>query len=167
MVSAIPEDRALSEDTQEQLIAPIDTTTILTHRPNKLSAFADDLLLLVSNVAEWIAVKAQLRQYGLASNAKISYGKTVSFPMFNNPDPMLKAQLEQEQLELHEATKPKALIYLGYPIFFSPAQRKRFWDDRLEKIQNLIKLLTGRSILVKGRALLTNAALLSKLWHVL
>ncbi|KAF9965450.1 hypothetical protein BGZ73_001425, partial [Actinomortierella ambigua] len=30
MVSAIPEDRALSEDTQEQLIAPIDATTILT-----------------------------------------------------------------------------------------------------------------------------------------
>ncbi|KAF9536195.1 hypothetical protein EC957_012185, partial [Mortierella hygrophila] len=49
--------------------------------PIKLSAYADDLMTLISSTTEWSALEDTLQTYGPAFNAKVNLSKTVAFPM--------------------------------------------------------------------------------------
>ncbi|KAG9061130.1 hypothetical protein KI688_007760 [Linnemannia hyalina] len=49
--------------------------------PIKLSAYADDLMTLISSTTEWSALEDILLTYGRASNAKVNLSKTMAFPM--------------------------------------------------------------------------------------
>lgn len=59
------------------------------------------------------------------------------------------------------------MIYLGYPVYTSAAQRNSFVDQLLLKVQTACTLHTQRSLSIRGRVTVLNTMLFSKLWHVL
>ena len=61
----------------------------------------------------------------------------------------------------------KPLVYLGYPLTTSVQQRDAFCAELLSKIQTACSLHSHRSLSFRGRALIANSLILSRLWHVL
>jgi hypothetical protein len=59
------------------------------------------------------------------------------------------------------------VIYLGYPLYTSTAQRDSYLAALLRKINTACVLHSHRSLSVRGRATIINSLILSKLWHVL
>ncbi|KAG0041516.1 hypothetical protein BGZ90_009800, partial [Linnemannia elongata] len=126
----------------------------------KHGAYADDLLALVSSVAEWEALDSALTLYGRASNAKVNLSKTIAFPMARSADPQLKDHLTALDLQWHDSTSREALIYLGFPIFFGKHQEITFWDKIYAKIKAGLDIHSSRTLSVLGRATIVNALIL-------
>jgi len=78
----------------------------------------------------------------------------------------LRAHLESLHILWHDHTKPDALTYLGFPLFFGKAQETAFWDKMSKKIQAAIHIHSLRSLSVFGRAIVVNALILSRLWDL-
>ncbi|ORE02522.1 hypothetical protein BCV72DRAFT_215073, partial [Rhizopus microsporus var. microsporus] len=63
----------------------------------------------------------------------------------------------------HDKTSPQPLVYLGYPVYTSIAQRNSFVDQLLLKAQIACTLHSQRSLSIRGRVTVLNALLFSKL----
>jgi hypothetical protein len=135
--------------------------------PIKLMAYADDLLVFLSQPAEWPCLLDQLETYNQASNAKVNLAKTVIFPLAG------RTSLTWPQItsgfggQWHDNRAPAPLVYLGYPVWHNTYQKDHFLDMLMLKIAKHAQLLQARKISILGRSFLANSLLLSRLWHVL
>ena len=132
----------------------------------KLLAYADDLAVFISTYIEWVVLEGAFREYGLASNALLNVSKTVVFPMRPGIHP-LKAAFQFHGIEWYDEDSEQPQKYLGFPIVCHLRQRNQFFDALLNKIKIAINIHSQRQLSVAGRALIINALLLSRLWHVL
>jgi hypothetical protein len=132
----------------------------------KIAAYADDMLSLLSSVREWQWLNNALAIYGRASNAQVNLLKTVAFPLSSTPDADLKTMILNDNVRWHDETSPAALIYLGFPIVFSPAQESAYFETILTKVQGAVSYHSSRSLSVLGRSVITNSLILSRLWHI-
>lgn len=140
------------------------------HRPIKLLAYADDLLVIANTKLELQRIQDHISCYSRASNSRVNYHKSVAFPLSGRlpliPDDLLRLT-ERFHFKWFDSTSPTYLRYLGYPIWFTCAQRDHFCNEALIKLQASIQLHQGRAISVYGRAHMVNTLFLSRFWHFL
>ncbi|KAK4518015.1 uncharacterized protein ATC70_001365 [Mucor velutinosus] len=144
-----------------QLVAPA---------PVKLLAYADDLLVLVNNCAEMQAIQDHISCYGRASNARVNYHKSIAFPLAGDRSrvrPDLFRLSSRLQFQWYDSDSPSYIKYLGYPIWFSKAQRDDFCKGTILKLQASLDRHRTRSISVYGRANMVNSLFLARFWHML
>ncbi|EIE86810.1 hypothetical protein RO3G_11521 [Rhizopus delemar RA 99-880] len=134
----------------------------------KVLAYADDLLIYLKNAEDLAEVQQLIQCYNQASNAKMNYDKTVAFSVSGRPHPhWLPALQEHGITKWHDRNDSEPLIYLGYPLATSSAQKKVFQDRLITKIKNACDIHKQRLLSVRGRATVLNVLILSTLWHAL
>ena len=69
--------------------------------------------------------------------------------------------------QLFDYHSPDPVIYLGYPLATSTKQRNNFLDRLVDTIRIACDIHSQRSLSIRGRALIVNSLILSRLWHVL
>lgn len=133
----------------------------------KILAYADDLLIFIRNLEEWFYLKGLLQLYGDASNAKVNFQKTVMFSLTGTPHKVWKYVANSENIPWHDSNSPSAITYLGYPLYTNEIQLSSFLLNTENKLNNQINILKQRSLSIRGRSLIVNSLLLSRLWHIL
>ncbi|KAG1533569.1 hypothetical protein G6F51_012544 [Rhizopus arrhizus] len=137
----------------------------------KLLAYADDVLCLLHDPGDLRVLQSHLSLYSRASNAKVNFHKTQVLSLSGSPliypsvwrDPLLNHNISH----WHDCRSLEPLIYLGFPLCSSSAQRNFFLDNLLHKIRISCNLHSQRSLSIRGRVTILNTLVLSKLWHVL
>lgn len=131
-------------------------------------AYADDCFVFLKDSADLDRLMAHLNVYSLASNAKINTHKTHAISLSGHRSHQWQQQLERYGIHSwYDNTSTQALVYLGYPLYSTPAQRDHFFQDIFAKLQSSCQLYSQRSLSIRGRATALNVLILSKLWHVL
>ncbi|KAK4521006.1 uncharacterized protein ATC70_006890 [Mucor velutinosus] len=150
-----------------------DLHYVSPHRPVKLLAYADDVLLYVHSIAEFHVLQHCLATYNKASNSLINYNKSVAFPLsglsLSSPQ---GAQLQEfivhnQRMRWYDASSTGHLPYLGFPIWFTIRQREAFTSSMLQKIASAFEPHRQRNLSMYGRATIANVLVLTKLWHIL
>ncbi|KAL9536427.1 hypothetical protein PS6_011909, partial [Mucor atramentarius] len=108
--------------------------------------------------------------YGRASNARANYHKSVAFPLSGDRS-IVRLDLfrlsRRLQFQWYDSDSPSYIKYLGYPIWFSIAQRDEFCQETLLKLQASLDSHMTRNISVYGRAKMANMIFLARFWHLL
>ncbi|KAI8350557.1 hypothetical protein B0O80DRAFT_389151, partial [Mortierella sp. GBAus27b] len=111
-----------------------------------------------------ITILHTILTYQNASNAAINFSKSQSFPLSNNPDANLKTHLTDTlQFEWVDDQSPTGVRYLGFPVTFNNAQTDAFYDTILKNIQRHIQIHSQRGLSVRGKAVVLNSLILSRL----
>ncbi|KAG1034038.1 hypothetical protein G6F43_013468 [Rhizopus delemar] len=140
-------------------------------QPIKLLAYADDVLCLLKDPSDLSRLQTHLDTYSQASNAKVNFHKTEALSLSGSRitsssiwhGPLLSHRISR----WHDCHSANPVIYLGYPLYTSTAQRDSYLAGLLRKINTACVLHSHRSLSVRGRATIVNSLILSKLWHVL
>jgi hypothetical protein len=135
--------------------------------PIKLLAYADDLLMILSDPQEWQTLSLHLQTYNNASNAKVNLKKTAIFTLAGNYDEKWYEIASTAGCQWHDNSASTPLIYLGFPVFHQSSQLDVFLAGIYQKITNYARILNVRNLSVQGRALLANSMLLSRLWYII
>lgn len=133
----------------------------------KLLAYADDLMVFIRDLKEWYYLKGILKLYSEASNAKVNFQKTVMFSITGASHIVWKEIAKADQISWHDKQNPTAITYLGYPVYSSKEQLNTFLWSVENKLANHINILRQRSLSIRGRAIVANSLILSRLWHIL
>lgn len=136
-------------------------------KPIKILSYADDLQVFLTNPSEWPKLIEILSMYGRASNAKVNLEKTVVISLSGYPHSEWIQLINDQKMKWHDKRDQQPVIQLGYPMYSNPKQLDLFFDQLLTKIMKHIIILKGRHLSIRGKSLITNALLTSKLWHVL
>ncbi|KAG1042928.1 hypothetical protein G6F43_011780 [Rhizopus delemar] len=78
-----------------------------------------------------------------------------------SPAPALKI------VKWHDHTKPQPLRYLGFPVIQSLAQRRYVENQLLQNVKTQCGIYSQRQLSIRGRVILVNTLILSKLWYCL
>ncbi|KAG2198726.1 hypothetical protein INT47_005411 [Mucor saturninus] len=138
--------------------------------PLKVMAYADDTLVFLETHQDFNCLEQLITQYALASNAKLNFAKTQAFPLSGKASQYWTAYLHSWETPItswHDRHSPNALTYLGYPLYFNASQKNLAIDILIQKIQRGCDIHSKRNLSIKGRTVVLNTLLLSKLWHVL
>jgi hypothetical protein len=68
-------------------------------------------------------------------------------------------------IEWHDASSSGAVRYLGYPLYSTQAQLLDYLDAILVKVTRHSNLLKERQLSIRGKSLVANSLLLSKVYH--
>ncbi|KAG0735766.1 hypothetical protein G6F33_012486 [Rhizopus arrhizus] len=140
-------------------------------QPIKLLAYADDVLCLLKDPSDLNRLQTHLDTYSQASNAKVNFHKTEALSLSGSritPSSIWHGPLLSHRISRwHDCHSANPVIYLGYPLYTSTAQRDSYLAALLRKINTACVLHSHRSLSVRGRATIINSLILSKLWHVL
>lgn len=135
----------------------------------KLLSYADDTLLFIKDAQDLRRMEFHLHNYSLASNAKINFHKiralSLSGRTLNHYWLPLLLSFDIQKIWNQEDTDP--IIYLGYPLLQSIAQRTTFCKTFLLQLRQSIELHNRRGISLLGRATIANSLILSKCWYIL
>ncbi|SAL96925.1 hypothetical protein, partial, partial [Absidia glauca] len=118
------------------------------------------------NVDEWETLQELLHTYGRASNAKINLQKTTMLSMTGRPHQLWQDLTHHTGITWHDSSTATPAIYLGYPLYNSPAQLTTFLTGLTNKLERHINIVKGRNLSVKGKAIVVNSLLLARIWHV-
>ncbi|KAK4510068.1 uncharacterized protein ATC70_006237 [Mucor velutinosus] len=66
----------------------------------------------------------------------------------------------------HDQNATAPIIYLGYPICSSTAQKNSYFDALLTRLRDFCRLYSVRNLTFRGRATVLNSVLFSKAWHI-
>lgn len=132
-----------------------------------LLAYADDLLVFVKNQHEWKYLLEIFGIYNKASNAKINLNKTVMFSVTGQAHEHWIDIAKDYGINWHDKSSSSSVTYLGYPLYSSSKQRDLFLETLEKKIDTHINILKVRNLSIRGRALVANSLILSRLWHIL
>lgn len=140
-----------------QLSARISKPALLTcsTQPIKLLAYADDLMVFVNNISELTNIQDHIVTYGEASNSRVNYHKSVAFPLSGNSSRISEPfhrRIGQLDFQWFDSNSQHYLRYLGFPIWFTNAQRDQFCNEAILKLQNSVDYHQSRAISVYGRA---------------
>jgi hypothetical protein len=127
--------------------------------PVKLLSYADDTLLFIKDAQDLSRMEFHLRNYSLASNAKINFHKIRAFSLsgrnVNHYWLPLLSSLDIQQIWNQQNIDP--IIYLGYPLLQSIPQRNAFCKEFLLKLRNAIEVHSRRGVSLLGRATIVNS----------
>jgi hypothetical protein len=65
----------------------------------------------------------------------------------------------------HDSSTDEVPVYLGYPLHCGRRQLIRYFDTLLDKMKSHTLILSQRHLSIRGRSLVINAILLSRIWH--
>jgi hypothetical protein len=146
------------------------TLNMIPHRPVKLLAYADDLLVFANNKQELQRIQDHISSYSRASNSRVNYHKSVAFPLSGChsmiPEDLYRL-ISRLNFKWFDSTSPSYIKYLGFPLWFTRTQRDLFCNETLLKLQESIERHQHRAISVYGRAHMANTLFLSRFWHLL
>lgn len=151
--------------------SPESSLSLPAPTPVKLMAYADDIVVFLNSPTELSALQRCLSIYSSASNALVNFHKTEAISLSGSTgiyNSRWRSALSSYNITTwHDCQSPKPVIYLGFPLFTSIAQRDSFLDTILDTITKACQIHQQRSLSVRGRATIVNTLILSKLWHVL
>ena len=105
--------------------------------------------------------------YSKASNTKANKDKTHAISLSGCATSIPRNHLAALGIcSWFDTYSPKALVYLGYPLYHTLIQRDTFLEQLLSKI-NSCNIHAQRSLSIRGRATIVNILILSTLWRVL
>jgi hypothetical protein len=133
----------------------------------KLLSYADDLEVFLSSPDEWSILLSLLDLYGRASNAKVNLGKTVLVSLSGVSHPVWVSLASSAGIEWHDSRSSGAVRYLGYPLYSTDSQLLDFLDAISVKLTRHCDLLKERHLSIRGKSLVANSLLLSKVYHLL
>ncbi|KAG1049071.1 hypothetical protein G6F43_008584 [Rhizopus delemar] len=137
----------------------------------KMLAYADDVVCFLNDPHEFNILHEHLNLYAKASNAKVNFNKTEAVSLSGSRlcyQRIWRTPLLQQQIHSwHDSSSREPVIYLGFPLHSSIAQRDTYLTSLLSKITTGMQLHSHRSLSVRGRVTILNSLILSKLWHVL
>ncbi|KAG1138651.1 hypothetical protein G6F37_011151 [Rhizopus arrhizus] len=137
----------------------------------KLLAYADDVVCFLNDPYELNILHEHLNLYAKASNAKVNFNKTEAVSLSGSRlcyQRIWRTPLLQQQIHSwHDSSSREPVIYLGFPLHSSIAQRDTYLTSLLSKITTGVQLHSHRSLSVRGRVTILNSLIPSKLWHVL
>lgn len=91
--------------------------------------------------------------YYAASNAMLNTFKTEAFPLSGTPNSGWRQFLHTSDIDKwYDRSSSQPLIYLGYPMCFSTAQRNTYFDTLLTKIRISCQLHSARNLSLCGLA---------------
>jgi hypothetical protein len=133
----------------------------------KLLSYADDLEVFLSSPSEWSALHNILTLYGSASNAKVNIGKTQLLSLSGDSSPAWTKISQDTGIDYHTKESKNIVRYLGYPLYSNRSQLKKY----LQRIKNVMQIkcnqLKQRGLTIRGRSLVINSLVFSKIWHLL
>ena len=126
----------------------------------KVASFADDTTCFVRDVPSLQAVLSVFRLFGQASGAQLNLDKCVGHWVSGRP--------------LRPLTQYCGIPFRGdgvkcLGVFFSPSSslmQERNWGPVYDKCVEGIRAFGGRSLTLRGRAVIVNTALCSRLWYL-
>lgn len=127
------------------------TTTPVTSNANlvvnKVIAYADDILVTLSNQDDFHHLQHILNKYMQASNAKLNFEKTQVLSLSGSPHPHWQEFLQDQGItHWHDKNASNPLIYLGYAICSSPSQRAAHAQQTIAQLKQQCLLYAGRSL---------------------
>lgn len=136
--------------------------------PLKTLAYADDVLIFVTDKEEIHDIMTNINLYCRASNAKLNCQKTLVVSLTGAVPDDWRHVFDSHDLRLwHDHTSTEAATYLGFPLNSTQAQLTSFLQSRLAKLKADIHTLQSRSLSIRGKALVANSLLLSRMWYCL
>ncbi|CEP14347.1 hypothetical protein [Parasitella parasitica] len=133
----------------------------------KLLSYADNLEIFLSSPAEWPVLTSLLSLYGKASNAKVNLSKTVMVSLSGHAHEAWQSTASEANIGWHDEHSIGSIRYLGYPLYHSAGQLAHFLDAIKIKLQRHVNILSQRHPSIRGKSLVANSLLLSRLWHIL
>jgi hypothetical protein len=134
----------------------------------KVLAYADDVCVFLSSPEDFVRVQYHLHIYGQVFNAKVNLSKTEAFFLNGYASPSWQQMLLQHQIaKWHDHTKLQPLRYLGFPVIQSLAQRRYVENQLLQNVKTQCGIYSQRQLSIRGRVILVNTLILSKLWYCL
>ncbi|KAG1040349.1 hypothetical protein G6F43_012298 [Rhizopus delemar] len=128
-------------------------------QPIKLLAYADDVLCLLKDPSDLTRLQTHLDTYSQASNAKVNFHKTETLSLSGSritPSSIWHGPLLSHRISRwHDCHSANPVIYLGYPLYTSTAQRDSYLAGLLRKINTACAQHSHRSLSVRGRATIT------------
>ncbi len=126
----------------------------------KISAYADDIVVLVNNQKEVDVLKEIIDEFGILSSAKVNWAKSIAFvcgEWEGKSLPRLPGGLEW---------KKDGFKYLGVYLGDESMMQKN-WEGVLEKMKGRLKNGSGCGLncLFRGRVIIINNLVASALWH--
>lgn len=103
-------------------------------------AYADDLLIFIKDLKEWLYLKGILKLYSDASNAKCNFQKTVMFSITGSTHEVWKYTAETDKITWYDKNNAQAITYLGYPLYSSVDQLNMFLLNIEQKLTTQINI---------------------------
>ncbi|KAG1594933.1 hypothetical protein G6F47_008653 [Rhizopus delemar] len=136
--------------------------------PVKILAYADDVLVFLHSPSDFVRLKNAVDIYDAASNAKLNFNKTQAFSLYGDPLPNWQQFLVSHNINSwHDRLSTHSLIYLGYPVYSSTAQRTLYVNQLTNKIALSCQVHSQRNLSIRSRVTVLNCLIFSRLWHVL
>jgi hypothetical protein len=159
---------SILQDPSYQGYVPMHADTTPSRQPVKLLAYADDICLFLGHHDDYTLAMTHFQNYSQVSNAKLNIDKTEAFSLGGAGLPTWRAFLELHGVRKWYDKKSVAPIrYLGFHMVQSPAQRHYVNDRILQQITNACNLFSQRQLSLRGRVMVANSLILSKLWYQL
>ena len=127
----------------------------------KVSAYADDLTIGIGSCTDWNKVLALVNLYESASNAKINKMKSKLVPL----TPVARRVDLPNEDQFTKVEEQDTLTILGYNILTNGQTEKSLWPTTIQKLKKAIDKLEGRNLSFKGKIVIANALILSKIWY--
>lgn len=125
------------------------------------------LQVFLTNPSEWTTLLEILSMYGKASNAKVNLDKTVVISLSGYPHTEWIQMINDSNMKWHDKRDEQPVTQLDYPMYSNAKHLNLFFEQLHTKILKHANILKGRHLSVRGKSLIANALLTSKLWHVL
>jgi hypothetical protein len=135
--------------------------------PLKVLAYADDIVVFLQSPQEWEILLAVYSKYSQASNARMNIQKTALLSLSGHQHVEWINLARTKEIVWYDKDNLQPLTYLGYPLHSTQAQLEQFLDTVYAKLQRHVNFLTSRNLSIKGKAIVANSLLLSRLWHLL
>lgn len=134
----------------------------------KCLAYADDVCVLLQDHNDLHRLKLHMDQYAKVSNAKFNDNKSEAFSLNGKRDPSWEVWLKAIHIKTYYYQgSVEAFRYLGYYLPYSTSQRSRLEDKLLALVKNQCQVYSQRQLSIRGRAMITNTLILTKIWYPL
>ncbi|KAG0739794.1 hypothetical protein G6F16_011736 [Rhizopus arrhizus] len=134
----------------------------------KCIAYADDICAFVKDEADFHRLHSHMEQYSSVSNSKFNEHKTEAFSLSGTKSPSWTSLLQNKHIKVYyHKHSLSAFRYLGFYMPYTIQQRNAIQTMLLEKIRSQIQIYSQRQLSLRGRAIITNSLILSKIWYCL
>ncbi|ORX42267.1 hypothetical protein DM01DRAFT_1379106 [Hesseltinella vesiculosa] len=130
-------------------------------------AYADDMLVFLSDPSKWDSLQRLYSVYANASNSRLNVQKTELISLSGHPWRQWSSTCQDSGASWHDKHSATVVKYLGYPIYSSKAQLRAFWDVCTINVERQCQALKERRLTIRGTSLLCNSVILASLWHLL
>jgi hypothetical protein len=130
----------------------------------KASLYADDTEFLLVDEYSIVVARWIISRFEKGSGSKLNQSKSKIFPLHLN-DPQTNQYIkENTKLTLLDYGIPITLLGLTFYLDYRQTCNSNFFDI-MSKIQSKAQILSQRSLSLRGRAIVANSMLTSKLWY--